>query len=145
MRYLGVDLGSKRIGLALSDETGLIATPLSVLQVQNEAQVFADIIRTAQEYEVGKIIVGLPIQLNGQEGIEANRARNFVAKLKEKIPLEVDLIDERLTSVEAERRMTEAKVKKNKRKANLDAAAAAIFLQTYLDKERRQRKSQDTG
>jgi putative holliday junction resolvase len=143
MRYLGVDLGSKRIGLALSDETGLIATPLTVLQVQNETQVFKEIIRTAEEYEVAKIIVGLPLQLNGGEGIEANRARNFVARLKEKTKIELDLIDERLTSVEAERRMTELGIKRQKRKANIDSAAAAILLQTYLDKERRQRMNDE--
>jgi putative holliday junction resolvase len=142
MRYLGIDLGSKRIGLALSDETGLIATPLTTLQVRNEPQVFADIIQTVNEYDIAKIIVGLPIMLNGTEGIEANRARAFADRLKQKINIEIDLMDERLTSIEAERRMTELRIKKQKRKANIDSAAAAIFLQTYLDKERREKREE---
>lgn len=137
MRYLCLDLGSKRIGLALSDETGLIATPLGTIYVRDEAQVFSEIKKRVAENNAGRLVVGLPIQLNGQEGIEANRARAFVERLQKQIEVPIYFMDERLTSVTAERMMLAAGVKRQKRKANIDATAAALILQTYLDLERR--------
>jgi len=137
VRYLCLDPGRKRIGVAVSDETGLIATPLATIQVGDRQQVFKQILRYIEEEQAGKLIIGLPLHMNGDEGIEAGRARQL-AKLTS-IP--IDFMDERLTSVEAERLMLEAGVRRDKRKANLDARAAAIILQTYLDVERSERRN----
>ncbi len=144
MRYLCLDLGRKRIGLALSDATGLIATPLGVIHVRNQDQVFAEIKKTVAHQQVEHVVIGLPIQLNGVEGIEANRAREFATQLEKIIDLPIGFMDERLSSVAAERILIEAGQKRDKRRANIDATAAALILQTYLDLERtRNRKQED--
>jgi putative Holliday junction resolvase len=137
LRYLGLDLGRKRIGLALSDETGLIASPIGVIQVRNQEQVFTEILRRVAENEVGKLVIGLPIQLNGKEGIEAERARAFATELQPRLSIPIMFMDERLSSVAAERMLLDAGHNKQKRRANIDATAAALVLQTALDLERR--------
>ncbi len=138
MRYLSLDLGRKRIGMALSDETGLIATPLGVIQVRSPFQVFAEIVKRVAEYEAGKVVIGLPIQLNGKEGIEAERARTFAVELAKHLTIPIAFMDERLSSVAAERMLLDAGHNRDKRRANIDATAAALILQTYLDLERNQ-------
>ncbi len=140
MRYLCLDPGRKRIGVAVSDETGLIATPVGVIRVGDRAQVFRQVLRHIEEQEAGKLIIGLPLHMNGDEGIEAGRARDFARQLSRLTNIPIDFMDERLTSVEADRLMQEAGVKRQKRKANIDARAAAIILQTYLDVERSERR-----
>ncbi|NWJ44314.1 MAG: Holliday junction resolvase RuvX [Chloroflexi bacterium] len=139
MRYLALDLGRKRIGLALSDETGLISSPAGVIQVRHSEQVFTEIESLVKQNEVGKLIIGLPIQLNGREGIEAERARVFAAELGGRISVPVDFMDERLSSVEAERRLIDSGKRGQKIRDNIDATAAALILQTYLDRERRRK------
>jgi putative Holliday junction resolvase len=141
VRYLCLDPGRKRIGVAVSDETGLIATPLATIQVGDRQQVFRQILRYIEEEQAGKLIIGLPLHMNGDEGIEAGRAREFARQLAKLTEIPIDFMDERLTSVEAERLMQEAGVRRDKRKANLDARAAAIILQTYLDVERSERRN----
>ncbi len=136
MRILCLDPGRRRIGVAISDETELIATPRGVIFVKTPEQVFNEIARLVKETESGKVVIGLPIQLNGKEGIEANRARKFGASLGRFIEVPVDFMDERLTSVEADRLLMEAGIKPHKRKASIDATAAALILQTYLDSKR---------
>jgi putative Holliday junction resolvase len=140
LRYLCLDPGRKRIGVAVSDETGLIASPVGVIQVGDRAQVFKQVLRHIEEQEAGKLIIGLPLHMNGDEGIEAARARDFARQLSKLTKIPIDFMDERLTSVEADRLMQEAVVKREKRKANIDARAAAIILQTYLDAERSERR-----
>ena len=140
MRYLSLDLGRKRIGMALSDATGLIATPLGVIQVRSPSQVFAEIVKRVAEYEAGKVVIGLPIQLNGVEGIEAGRARTFATELAKHLSIPIVFMDERLSSVAAERMLLDAGQNRDKRRANIDATAAALILQTYLDLERTQRR-----
>ncbi|NWJ96377.1 MAG: Holliday junction resolvase RuvX [Chloroflexi bacterium] len=136
MRFLCLDLGRKRIGVAMSDETRLIATPIGTIQVRNQEQVFQEIVRLVETHQAVRLILGLPLRLNGQEGIESNRARTFAADLENYLSIPIDFMDERLTSVEAERIMLEAGVKRNKRRAKIDATAAALILQAYLDAER---------
>ena len=140
MRYLCLDLGRKRIGVAVSDETGLIASPVGAIQVGDRAQVFKQVLRHIEDQAAGKLIIGLPLHMNGDEGIEAGRAREFARQLSRLTKIPIDFMDERLTSVEADRLMQEAGVKREKRKANIDARAAAIILQTYLDTERSERR-----
>ncbi len=136
MRYLCLDLGRRRIGVATSDETALIATPFGVIYVRTQEQVFREVARLVKEQEVGGVVIGLPLQLNGQEGIESGRARDFASDLEKYIDVPIAFMDERLTSVEADRLMLEAGYKRDKRRANIDATAAALILQAYLDAER---------
>ena len=136
MRYLCLDLGSKRIGVAVSDQTGLIATPVGAIPVSNRQQALQEVLRYIQKEEAGALVIGLPLHMNGEEGIEANRAREFARQLSKFTDLPIDFMDERLTSVEAERLMQEAGIKREKRRALIDARAAAIILQTYLDSKR---------
>lgn len=145
MRYLCLDPGRRRIGVALSDETLLIATPFGVIHVRTQEQVFRDVARLVEQHEAGRLIIGLPLQLNGQEGIEAGRARAFAADLENYVTVPIDFMDERLTSVEADRLMLEAGYKREKRRANIDAAAAALILQAYLDSERNKRRSAESS
>jgi putative Holliday junction resolvase len=142
LRYLCLDPGRKRIGVAVSDETGLIASPVGVIQVgeRNRAQVLQQVLRYIEQEEAGKLIIGLPLHMNGDEGIEAGRAREFARQLARLTKIPIDFMDERLTSVEADRLMQEAGIKRDKRKARIDARAAAIILQTYLDAERSERR-----
>jgi putative holliday junction resolvase len=142
LRYLCLDPGRKRIGVAVSDETGLIASPVGVIQVgeRNRAQVLQQVLRYIEQEEAGKLIIGLPLHMNGDEGIEAARAREFARQLSRLTKIPIDFMDERLTSVEADRLMQEAGIKRDKRKARIDARAAAIILQTYLDAERSERR-----
>ncbi len=139
MRYLCLDLGSKRIGVAVSDETELIATPVGTIYVTTRKQVLQDVLHYLQQEEAGGLVIGLPLHLSGQEGIEAGRAREFARQLSRLTPISIEFMDERLTSVEAERLMQEAGVKRHKRRTSIDARAAAIILQTYLDSKRSRR------
>jgi len=136
MRILCLDPGRKRVGLALSDATELIATPLGVIQVHSRRQLLEEVAHIVQREEVGKLVLGLPLHLNGSEGQEAGRARALAAELSELLHLPIDMMDERLTSFEADRMLAESGMKPKKRKAHLDATAAAIILQTYLDAAR---------
>ncbi len=136
MRILCLDPGRKRVGLALSDATELIATPLGVIQVHSRRQLLEEVARIVQREEVGKLVLGLPLHLNGSEGQEAERARVLASELSELLHLPIDMMDERLTSFEADRMLADSGMKPQKRKAHLDATAAAIILQTYLDAAR---------
>lgn len=142
MRYLCLDLGRKRIGVAVSDGTGLIATPVGAIPVISRQQALQEVLRYIHKEEAEALVIGLPLHMNGDEGIEANRAREFARQLSKLTDLPIDFMDERLTSVEAERLMQEAGIKREKRRALIDARAAAIILQTYLDSKRNYRSSQ---
>jgi putative holliday junction resolvase len=107
---------------------------------RNRAQVLQQVLRYIEQEEAGKLIIGLPLHMNGDEGIEAGRAREFARQLSRLTKIPIDFMDERLTSVEADRLMQEAGIKRDKRKARIDARAAAIILQTYLDAERSERR-----
>ena len=139
MRTLGIDVGARRIGLALSDPSGTLATPLRTLQAPGRldarvAQVSGEIDRlAAEEPGLGGIVVGLPLDLEGRPGRETARVPAFVAALRRRTPLPIALQDERLTSREAERRLALREPDWRRRKRRLDAAAAAVILQDYLD------------
>ncbi len=142
MRILGVDFGRRRIGLALSDDTGTLARPWRVVAAAatpaGSADQLADLItatraRPDEEIDVGAIVVGLPRRLNGDDTHQTEPAREFARRLTEKTGLSVLLQDERLTSREAESRLAEREPDWRQRKKRLDAAAAAIILQDYLD------------
>jgi putative holliday junction resolvase len=130
-RSLGVDYGSKRVGLALSDSLGITARPLSVV---SRTTVVGEVVNLVKEHEIGTIVVGLPTGLSGDEGKSASEARNLADELGVATGVEVILIDERYTSRIAEDALLESGMKRRKRRESVDKVAAAIILQDYLDR-----------
>jgi putative Holliday junction resolvase len=134
VRALGVDPGTKRIGLAVSDLSGTIASPLTVLQRSRSAQHdLREIARVAHEEEAEVIVVGLPINMDGSEGPAAKRARAEAERLATVAGVPVELHDERRTTVSADRSMLEAGLNAVERRQRVDKVAAAIMLQSWLD------------
>ena len=138
MRSLGLDIGDRRIGVALSDPLGIMATPLEVFEHSDDAGDISHILQLTRHYGVEIIIVGLPQSMDGSLGIQAEKVQSFTEKLKVASPVPVGYRDERLTTVEAKRMMEEAGAKKSphKKKIQYDAAAAAVILQSYLNETR---------
>jgi putative holliday junction resolvase len=136
MRRMGIDPGLRRVGLALSDEDGYLATPYKTLERTSDAALITALAREAKEREVSEIVVGLPLRLNGSEGPEAKRARVLRRALAQASGLPIVLWDERLTSVAAERELRGVGLKGARKKAVLDQAAATLLLQSYLDAKR---------
>jgi putative Holliday junction resolvase len=133
MRVLGVDFGHKRIGLALSDESGTIAQPLEYIDGGGIAVVSREIARIGAERKAGKIVVGVPLRMDGTHSEQTERTLAFVAELRRATTLPVAQWDERLTSVQAERVLLEGNVRRTERKQKIDKLAAQIMLQSYLD------------
>ena len=131
-RILAVDPGSRRIGLALSDERRTLASPLATIERRGQDPVEM-VMSRAFELGVSLIVVGLPLRLDGRVGPEALRSRRFADELERRSGIEVVLLDERFTTVSAERRLREAGVRGRRRGAIRDQAAAAVLLQGYLD------------
>jgi len=132
---LGVDLGERRIGLALSDPSGTLASPLRTIEVTGDpARDRLAVLTAAREAEAQVIVVGLPRSLSGREGPAARRARVEASALAEVAgEIKVELHDERFTTREADRALADAGKRRRERRAHVDAAAAAIILQSYLD------------
>lgn len=135
-RVLGVDPGSRRIGVAVSDPSGLIASPLQVVERTRSAPpALAEVARIARDYEVVRIIVGLPIGLNGQEGRAARAARRDGGVLATLVDVPVEFHDERFTTVTAER-LGRERGRRVDRTTEIDKMAAAVLLQSWLDARR---------
>ncbi len=139
MRVLAVDPGSKRVGLALSDPSGTIATPLTTLSAEPGDTLGARVAAIAAEHEVGRIVVGLPRELDGGRGPAAAAAERLAAALRTASKLRVETYDERLTTAAAERALIDAGARRATRRKAIDQVAAAMLLQTYLDRERSRR------
>ena len=135
-RYLGIDNGEKRVGLALSDPLKIIATPFRTLLVHNTNQVIRELDKIIDEQDVELIVVGNPLGMKGQQTAQTKRVMKFTDKLRD-IGYKVMLEDERLSSVSAKRVMIEQKIKTGYNKELIDQIAAAIILQQFLDKESR--------
>jgi putative Holliday junction resolvase len=137
VRVLALDLGSKRIGVAVSDRSGTIATPLTVVHRSGDvAQDHARIAALVAEEEAVRVVVGLPLSLDGSLGPAAKGARAEAEALAEVLPVPVESFDERLTTVTAERALTEAKMRGQARRRVVDKVAAAVMLQAWLDRSR---------
>jgi putative Holliday junction resolvase len=135
---LGLDLGSRRIGLAISDPGTGIALPAGHLDRRGLAEDLAALGRLASERAVGRVVVGLPLHLDGRSGTGAEAARRFAAALHAATGLPVDLLDERWTSVQAERALRETSPRRRRRrKGDVDASAAALLLRTWLERRDR--------
>jgi putative holliday junction resolvase len=138
MRVLGLDVGDRRTGVALSDPLGMLASPLLVFELKNEAEDIAFIFKLVEQHKVEKIIIGLPQSMDGTIGSQAEKVKIFGEKLRQTCPVPIEYRDERLTTVTAKRMLMESgnkKYSKNKR-VDYDAAAAAVILQSYLNEAR---------
>ncbi|MBI2863569.1 MAG: Holliday junction resolvase RuvX [Chloroflexi bacterium] len=136
MRTLGLDVGDRRIGVARSDPEGILASSLMVLSRVGKKRDARAIAAVAAENEAERIVVGLPLNMDGGEGRQAAKVREFAEALAARTKIRVELWDERLSTVEAERLMQEAGRSPGERKAWVDAVSAAVILQSYLDSAR---------
>lgn len=132
-RALGLDVGTQTIGLALSDESGMLASPLLTVARRGVRADVARVAQLADERSVALFVVGLPYELDGSEGRSARLARQIGDALAEATGRPVRYVDERFTSVEAERRLVAAGVSRARRRDTIDQAAAALILQSWLD------------
>ena len=136
MRRLGLDIGDKRIGVALSDPEGILASSFTIIDRQDESQDIKAITDIVNHQQVGRIVVGLPRSLDGSLGRQAEKVKGFAQKLSGHIKIPVEYRDERLTTVMAQRLKRASGGKRSKGKVRHDAQAAAIILQGYLDEGR---------
>jgi putative Holliday junction resolvase len=137
VRFLGVDLGRVRVGLAVADGVLRTARPLLTVACRSDAETLAEIVRSAHEYEIERAVVGLPLNMDGTEGDVARRARRFAAKLEAALGVPVELFDERLSTFEAETRLRDQGFSAKDRRSRVDAEAAAVILQGWLDRSER--------
>ena len=132
-RYLGLDVGEKRIGVALSDETAVLASPLTTLTRTGARKDAAAVAELAGHHEVAAVVVGLPLNMDGTRGPQAEKVLSFVEALRRRLGVPVLPRDERLTTVEADERLREAGLDWRERKRVIDQTAAVVILQEYLD------------
>ncbi len=135
-RVLGIDAGDKRIGIALSDPEEILASPLTIINTTDEESDIAAILDIIREYEIGKIIAGIPMSLNGSIGPQAEKVRSFIEKLRSRTEVPIEYRDERLTTVSAMRFARGVAQQRRGKKERYDDRAAALILQGYLDEHR---------
>jgi putative holliday junction resolvase len=145
-RILAVDWGERRVGLAVSDPQGIIATGLSTLQVNSPEQAAAMVAAVAREQEVERIVVGLPLLMSGERGEAAESAQRLANLLATRTGLKVETYDERLTSALSERRLREVGVRTGHKRERVDQGAAMALLESYLLRiQARTREPDETG
>jgi putative Holliday junction resolvase len=137
-RILALDVGDRRIGVAVSDPSQILARSLEVIQRGSRQQDFAAVAGLVEEYEVEWVVVGYPRSLDGTAGEQAEKVERYVAALAEALTVPVLLWDERLSTVSAERLMREGGQRGRKKRERLDAVAAAVILQDYLDSRKKE-------
>jgi putative Holliday junction resolvase len=130
MRILGLDIGDRRIGVALSDPQGILASPLTIIERSDEQAGIKAIVAIVTQKEVGRIIVGLPLSMNGSIGEQAKKVEVFIRELSDHTEVPIEFRDERLTTLSAKRLMRDVR---KSQKMKDDAVAAALILQSYLD------------
>lgn len=136
-RLLGLDIGERRIGAALSDPTGLIASPLAVIPRPTDEGAIQAIMALAEEHEVEGIVAGLPLTLRGEIGPQARAVQDFLDKLSPHLSVPLLTWDERFSTTIAERAMLEAGLSREERRRRRDTVAAVVILQSYLDSAKR--------
>jgi putative Holliday junction resolvase len=135
-RVMALDVGGRRIGVALSDTTRVLASPLTTLRAEPRDRVLSEIAALVQRHEVAEVVVGLPLTLSGEIGPQAHLIQLFVERLKGVLATPIHMFDERLTTVAAERMMLDLGMKPEQRKARIDDVAASIILQDFHDSKR---------
>jgi putative holliday junction resolvase len=134
-RVLGLDVGSRRIGIAVSDPLGITAQGLETLERRNKRHDFEHLQRVIRDYEVKEIVVGLPLRMSGAEGTQSEKMRAFAEELRKRFGLPVHLWDERLTSAEANRFLRETELSIEKRGKAVDRMAAVLILQSWMEQQ----------
>jgi len=135
-RILGIDLGEKRIGLALSDPQGIIASPFGKIEYRNDEQMLSEIEKLARERDVSEIVVGYPIRTSGNKGKPAQRAEAVARMLKERLKIQTHLFDERMSTRAAEQVLLSGDLSREKRREKIDQVSASLILQAFLEYRR---------
>jgi putative Holliday junction resolvase len=138
-RILGLDIGDKRIGVAVTDEIGITAQSVGTIDRSKTPACFKEIVKIAKEYGAACIVAGLPKRLDGSSSPQTEKVESFIAELKTQIDIPVQTWDERLTTVTAEASLLEANMRRKSRRKVIDSVAAQIMLQHYLDCNRPRR------
>ena len=133
-RSIGIDLGSKRVGLALSDKLSMIASPYKTLNYKNEQDLLDQLRIIIEDFKVGTIVLGLPLNMRGEDSAQTKKVRQFKSALSI-FNLSIKLEDERLSSVSAKKSLVMQNIKTGHNKSEIDRSAAAIILQQFLDKK----------
>ena len=136
MKAMGIDFGLARIGLALSDETKFLASPYETYKRKGEEQDIQHLLDIIKAKNVDEIVCGLPMNMAGEEQEIAQKTREFMTKISEQVNININFVDERLSSLMAEEMLKQTEKDWKKRKEKLDAVAASIILQDYLDEKR---------
>jgi putative Holliday junction resolvase len=139
-RILGLDVGTRRIGIAVSDPLGLTAQGVTTLHRQNRRHDFQELQKVVSQYEVREIVVGNPLRMSGESGAQAEKMAGFAAQLEQALRLPVRLWDERLSTAEAHRLLDETEIRDSRRKEVIDKMAAVLILQSFLDARSAQAK-----
>ncbi|MBZ4652828.1 MAG: holliday junction resolvase [Peptococcaceae bacterium] len=132
-RVLGLDIGDRRIGVSISDALGITAQGLETVERSEPEKDIQTIVDIIEKWEISKIVVGLPKNMNGTLGPQAEKVKEFIQRLQQEVAIQVVFWDERLTTVAAERTLLEGNVSRKKRKGVIDKVAANMILQGYLD------------
>jgi putative Holliday junction resolvase len=137
-RLLGLDVGARRIGVALSDPTGALASPLTTVVRKEQGRDLAAVLKLAQQHGVEAVVVGIPVSLDGELHAQGRVVQAFCNALRAACPMPVETWDESFSTVEAEELLRQAGAQPSRERGRVDAAAAAVLLQRYLDARRRE-------
>jgi putative holliday junction resolvase len=143
VRLLALDVGDRRVGVAVSDELGMCARPLTVITRRSREEDYQAIVRLATEYQIARLIVGHPLEMSGEVGPQARRVERYVAGLGERLTVPTTLWDERLSTWAAEDLLHQAGESTRQFRGRIDAVAAAVILQSYLDATAEKERSVD--
>ena len=135
MKHLGMDLGTKTLGLAISDKLGMISSPFKLIKYDNMDELINELLKIIKEENIEVLVLGLPKNMDNTLGYAADRSIKFKEILENKYHLKVNLIDERLSTMEAEKILINTNTSRKKRKTKIDEVSASIILDTYLRKE----------
>ena len=133
-RFLGIDYGTVRIGLALSDPTGTLASPLPFLENQSPQQVTNALSELIQTHQIAGLVIGLPRNMDGTYGPSAQKVRDFIAQIQKSISLPITPIDERLTTAQASKQLSGIGMNQKQLRKKVDSSSACLILQQYLDR-----------
>jgi len=133
-RFLGIDYGTVRIGLALSDPTGTLASPLPFLENQSPQQVITALSELIQTHQIAGLVIGLPRNMDGTYGPSAQKVRDFIGQIQKSISLTITPIDERLTTTQASKQLSSMGLNQKQLRKKVDSSSASLILQQYLDR-----------
>ena len=134
-RILGIDFGTVRIGLALSDPTGTLASPLPHLEKKTIPQINAALTELVETHEISRVVVGLPRNMDGSYGPAAEKVRDFISKIQGSLSIPIETQDERLTTMQASKQLSEIGLNQKELRKKIDSSSASLILQQYLDRK----------